>query len=82
MEQSCRGVECSERRNFIDEGTYGRVFLGRDIASGDVYALKQVQIAGEGEGISDCGSSGSHSAARHEASEHRARVRGCRVIDA
>jgi cell division cycle 2-like len=51
MGQSCRSVECYERLNFIDEGTYGRVFRARDIASGDVYALKQVKIAGEREGF-------------------------------
>jgi cell division cycle 2-like len=49
--KSCRSVDCYERLNFIDEGTYGRVFRARDIASGDVYALKQVKIAGEREGF-------------------------------
>jgi cell division cycle 2-like len=49
--KSCRSVDCYERLNFIDEGTYGRVFRARDIASGKVYALKQVKIAGEREGF-------------------------------
>lgn len=39
----CRSVECYERLNFIDEGTYGVVFRARDRQTGDVYALKQVK---------------------------------------
>lgn len=39
----CRSVECYERLNFIDEGTYGVVFRARDIETGKVYALKQVK---------------------------------------
>jgi cell division cycle 2-like len=47
----CRSVDCYERLNFIDEGTYGRVFRARDISTGEVYALKQVKLAGEREGF-------------------------------
>lgn len=47
----CRSVECYERLNFIDEGTYGRVFRARDRETGRVYALKQVKLAGEREGF-------------------------------
>ncbi|CAN8075245.1 unnamed protein product [Agarophyton chilense] len=43
-EVPCRSVECYERLNFIDEGTYGRVFRARDIQSGVIYALKQVKL--------------------------------------
>jgi cell division cycle 2-like len=49
--QRCRSVDCYERLNFIDEGTYGRVFRARDVRTGEVYALKQVKIAGEREGF-------------------------------
>lgn len=47
----CRSVDCYERLNFIDEGTYGRVFRARERASGRVFALKQVKLAGEREGF-------------------------------
>lgn len=47
----CRSVECYERLNFIDEGTYGRVFRARDIETGGIYALKQVKLAQEREGF-------------------------------
>jgi cell division cycle 2-like len=47
----CRSVDCYERLNFIDEGTYGRVFRARDYETGGVYALKQVKLAGEREGF-------------------------------
>ena len=40
----CRSVECYERLNHIDEGTYGVVFRGRDKETGDVYALKQASM--------------------------------------
>lgn len=43
-ERSCRSVDCYERLNFIDEGTYGLVFRARDISTGDIYALKQVKL--------------------------------------
>lgn len=43
-ERGCRSVDCYERLNFIDEGTYGLVFRARDVATGDVYALKQVKL--------------------------------------
>jgi cell division cycle 2-like len=47
----CRSVDCYERLNFIDEGTYGRVFRARDNETGDVYALKQIKLEGEREGF-------------------------------
>lgn len=46
----CRPVGVYERVAFIDEGTYGRVWRARDPATGRLYALKQVKMAGEGEG--------------------------------
>jgi cell division cycle 2-like len=49
--QTCRSVDCYERLNFIDEGTYGRVFRARDIETDEVYALKQVKLGGEREGF-------------------------------
>lgn len=51
LNRRCRSVDCYERLNFIDEGTYGRVFRARDNETGRVYALKQVKLAGEREGF-------------------------------
>lgn len=50
-ETPCRSVECYERLNFIDEGTYGRVFRARDIQTGRIYALKQVKLGNERDGF-------------------------------
>lgn len=47
----CRSVECYERLNYIDEGTYGLVYRARDVLSGHIVALKQVKLAGEREGF-------------------------------
>ena len=46
----CRPVDEYERVAFIDEGTYGRVWRARDPVTRRLYALKQVKMAGEGEG--------------------------------
>lgn len=46
----CRYVDCYERLNFIDEGTYGTVFRARDVKTKQFYALKQVK--------SDCDKNG------------------------
>ncbi|PXF50019.1 Cyclin-dependent kinase 11B [Gracilariopsis chorda] len=50
-ERPCRSVECYERLNFIDEGTYGRVFRARDIQTGQIYALKQVKLGNDRDGF-------------------------------
>lgn len=47
----CRYVDCYERLNYIDEGTYGTVFRARDIESGHVYALKHVKSDREKNGF-------------------------------
>lgn len=47
----CRSVDCYERLNYIDEGTYGRVFRARDFDTGQIFALKQVKLVGEREGF-------------------------------
>lgn len=41
---SCRSVECYERLNFIDQGTYGMVFRARCRETNTIYALKQVKL--------------------------------------
>ncbi|KAK9464722.1 kinase-like domain-containing protein [Lipomyces arxii] len=40
----CRSVENYERLNHIEEGSYGVVFRGRDIATGEVVALKKLKV--------------------------------------
>jgi cell division cycle 2-like protein len=43
----CRSVECYERLNFIDQGTYGFVFRARCKQTNEVYALKQIKLSAE-----------------------------------
>lgn len=40
---ACRSVSHFERLNFVDEGTFGRVFRAREIATGKIYALKEMK---------------------------------------
>eukprot|EP00871_Galdieria_phlegrea_P001289 jgi/Galph1/2160/GphlegSOOS_G834.1 len=47
----CRSVDNYERLNFIDEGTYGRVFRGRDIHTNEIFALKEIKLDNEFEGF-------------------------------
>lgn len=48
---ACRSVDCYERLNFIDEGTYGLVFRARDVETHRIYALKQVKQNREKDGF-------------------------------
>ena len=43
----CRSVDCYQRLNFIDQGTYGMVFKARCRETGEVYALKQIKFGPE-----------------------------------
>lgn len=43
LDEPCRSADLYQRLNFIDEGTYGRVFRARDNETGVIYALKQVK---------------------------------------
>lgn len=47
----CRSVDCYQQLNAIEEGSYGVVYRARDIATGVVYALKQVKMETTGEGF-------------------------------
>eukprot|EP00299_Pterocystis_sp_00344_P012501 c6008_g1_i2.p1 GENE.c6008_g1_i2~~c6008_g1_i2.p1 ORF type:complete len:381 (+),score=75.10 c6008_g1_i2:480-1622(+) len=47
----CRSVDCFERLNHIDEGTYGVVFRARDPATGEIVALKQLKMEQEKDGF-------------------------------
>lgn len=44
LKPPCRSVDCFERLNFIDQGTYGMVFRARCKETNKVYALKQVKL--------------------------------------
>eukprot|EP01035_Chromulina_nebulosa_P023512 gene23512-30481_t len=43
----CRSVECYQRLNFIDQGTYGMVFRAKCKVTNEVYALKQVKLGAD-----------------------------------
>lgn len=47
----CRSVDNYTRLNFIDEGTYGRVFRARNVHTGEIFALKQVKLTQERDGF-------------------------------
>lgn len=47
----CGSVEQYERLNYIDEGTYGRVYRAKDVDTGKIYALKQLKVTQEREGF-------------------------------
>lgn len=44
VDRRCRSIECYERLNYIDEGTYGMVFRAKCKQSGEIYAIKQVKL--------------------------------------
>ena len=43
----CRSVECYQRLNFIDQGTYGMVFRAKCKVTNEVYALKHVKLGAD-----------------------------------
>jgi cell division cycle 2-like protein len=51
LAHGCRSVDCYQQLNAIEEGSYGVVYRARDIATGVVYALKQVKMETTGEGF-------------------------------
>ncbi|KAI8388241.1 Pkinase-domain-containing protein [Radiomyces spectabilis] len=48
---SCRSVDCYERLNHIEEGSYGIVFRARDRETGDIVALKKLKLEKEKNGF-------------------------------
>lgn len=42
--RECRHVDCYERLNHIEEGSYGIVFRARDKETGDIVALKKLKL--------------------------------------
>jgi cell division cycle 2-like protein len=49
--RECRHVDCFERLNHIEEGSYGIVFRARDKESGQVVALKKLKLNPESGGF-------------------------------
>ncbi|KAL9933988.1 hypothetical protein V8E36_007070 [Tilletia maclaganii] len=49
---SCRSVNCYERLNHIEEGTYGVVFRAREKQTGEIVALKKLKLENEKSGFS------------------------------
>jgi hypothetical protein len=43
----CRSVDCYQRVNFIDQGTYGMVFKAKCRETGEMFALKQIKFGPE-----------------------------------
>ncbi|KAI7869957.1 kinase-like domain-containing protein [Spinellus fusiger] len=48
---ACRHVDCFEKLNHIEEGSYGVVFRARDRETGDIVALKKLKLEKEKNGF-------------------------------
>lgn len=46
-----RSVDVYEKIEQIGEGTYGQVYMAKEIATGEVVALKKVRMDNEKEGV-------------------------------
>lgn len=46
-----RGVDCFEKLEQIGEGTYGQVYMAKEIKTGEVVALKKIRMDNEREGF-------------------------------
>ncbi|GAA0162503.1 non-receptor serine/threonine protein kinase [Lithospermum erythrorhizon] len=46
-----RSVDCFEKLEQIGEGTYGQVFMAREIQTGEIVALKKIRMDNEREGF-------------------------------
>jgi cyclin-dependent kinase 12/13 len=46
-----RSVDCFEKLEQIGEGTYGQVYMARDIKTGEIVALKKIRMDNEKEGF-------------------------------
>ncbi|KAJ3357793.1 hypothetical protein HDU83_002921 [Entophlyctis luteolus] len=49
--QSCRSVDCYEKLNRIEEGSYGIVYRARDRETGEIVALKKLKLENEKNGF-------------------------------
>jgi len=46
-----RSVSCFEKLEQIGEGTYGQVYMAKEIETGEIVALKKIRMDNEREGI-------------------------------
>uniref|UniRef100_A0A2P2L0L1 Cyclin-dependent kinase C-2-like n=1 Tax=Rhizophora mucronata TaxID=61149 RepID=A0A2P2L0L1_RHIMU len=46
-----RSVDCFEKLEQIGEGTYGQVYMAREIKTGEIVALKKIRMDNEREGV-------------------------------
>ncbi|XP_061991277.1 cyclin-dependent kinase C-2-like [Rosa rugosa] len=46
-----RGVDCFEKLEQIGEGTYGQVYMAKEIKTGEIVALKKIRMDNEREGF-------------------------------
>nr|VDD51563.1 unnamed protein product [Brassica oleracea] len=46
-----RGVDCFEKLEQVGEGTYGQVYMAREIKTGEIVALKKIRMDNEREGF-------------------------------
>ncbi|KAK1391971.1 Protein kinase domain-containing protein [Heracleum sosnowskyi] len=46
-----RNIDCFEKLEQIGEGTYGQVYMARDIKTGEIVALKKIRMDNEKEGF-------------------------------
>lgn len=46
-----RGVDCFEKLEQIGEGTYGQVYMAKEISTGEIVALKKIRMDNEREGF-------------------------------
>lgn len=42
--EGCRSIDCYEKVKYLGQGTYGTVYLAKDIKNNQLYALKKVKI--------------------------------------
>lgn len=46
-----RRVDCFEKFEQLGEGTYGQVYMAREIKTGEIVALKKIRMDNEKEGF-------------------------------
>ncbi|KAH9614390.1 hypothetical protein KSS87_019394 [Heliosperma pusillum] len=47
-----RSIDCFQKLELIGEGTYGQVYMAREIETGEIVALKKIRMDNEKEGVS------------------------------
>lgn len=50
VSEGCRSVDCYQRLDSIQEGSYGVVYRAKDVQTGEIFALKKIKMQKESEG--------------------------------